>query len=227
MKSLPKSCQFGSSPTLCQRHHVCYTFWATSNREGLLEIHVLTHIPSSRSFDTRIGSSHFCSNTALLARAVSRSFFFLFAPWSDVAVHASQGMDLVPNAFWLVRGDSWSSSEVRGVATSAMAPSETRLVASSFRSVVQAASSMEVAARHNSPGQPGRCEGSSTTSDREVAECVGCCGRDRVSGGSGTSGCVEGSRTDSQRTCPRCSSRGMSGVHQTCTTALLGWRSNE
>ena len=50
-------------------------------------------------------------------------------------------MDLIPNAFWLVRGDSWSSSEVGGVvASSAMAFLGTRLVASSFRSV-QAASS--------------------------------------------------------------------------------------
>ena len=47
-----------------------------------------------------------------------------------------------------------SSSEVRGVAaSSAMASSETRLVASRFRTV-QAASSMEVAARYNSPANP-------------------------------------------------------------------------
>ena len=45
-----------------------------------------------------------------------------------------------------------------------MALLETRLVASSFRSV-QAASS--VAARDSPPGQPGRCEGSGTKSVRE------------------------------------------------------------
>ena len=69
-----------------------------------------------------------------------------------MAVHVAQGMDFIPNALWLVRGHSWSSPEVGGVAaSSAVAFLEQRLVASSFRSV-QAASSTEVATWHSLPG---------------------------------------------------------------------------
>ena len=117
----------------------------------------------------------------------------------------------------VIRGPRPKSEECRVISN--VAPSVTRLVASRFRTV-QAASSTEVAARHNSTGQPGRCEGSSTTPDREVAERVGCIWRDRVFEGLRTSSCVEGSRTDNQRTSPRCSSRGMSGVHQTFAEPL-------
>ena len=69
-----------------------------------------------------------------IARACSESLFSSFVPRSDVAIYAAQGMDFIPNAPWLVRGHSWSSPEVGGMAaSSAVAFLEQRLVATSLR----------------------------------------------------------------------------------------------
>ena len=52
---------------------------------------------------SHFGSSHFCSNTALLARVVSLVVPFVHCIPRKTTHYASQGMDFLPNTFSLVQ----------------------------------------------------------------------------------------------------------------------------
>ena len=176
----PNNNQFGKSPSrppdrvsaeATEEVHRLEAVVRVGRRKSTCEARSKAKVLSSRAILAQAISLEHC-----IVRACGESLLFYFCSQVRRGSHAAQGMDRIPNAIWLVRCDSWSSPEVRGVAaSSAVAVLETRLVASSFRSVLAASSGGSAA----QPPGPTRtiCVSSGTKSDREVTERVGGSGR--------------------------------------------------